>query len=187
MTAIGLMAALTCIFGPLSITLPFTPIPISLATLILYLSAFVLGCKAAAVSCVIYLLLGLAGLPVFSGFGSGAGKLFGPTGGYLIGYLFLVVVSGWFIERFRQKWYLCLCGMILGTALLYLFGTLWMAYSTDMTFYQALAAGTLPFIPGDIAKICVILVLGPAVYKRLNRAGLVMANARRIAPHTGRL
>lgn len=65
MTLIGLMSALMCVAGPLSVPLPFTPVPISLTNLIIYLTAFVLGCKSGTVSYVIYLLLGTAGLPVF--------------------------------------------------------------------------------------------------------------------------
>lgn len=174
MAAIGFMAALTCILGPFSITFPFSPIPISLLTLVIYFSAFVLGAKAAALSCLIYLLLGLAGLPVFSGFGAGVGKLLGPTGGYLIGYLFLAFIGGWFVEKFPGKWYLHFAGMIIATAVLYTFGTIWMAYSAGMTFTQALAAGVLPFIPGDLAKIIAALLTGPAVQKRLQKAGVVL-------------
>lgn len=87
MTLIGLMSALMCVAGPLSVPLPFTPIPISLTNLVIYLTAFVLGCKSGTVSYVIYLLLGTAGLPVFSGFTGGLSKLAGPTGGYLIGFV----------------------------------------------------------------------------------------------------
>lgn len=173
MSAIGLMAAVTCVLGPLTIVIPFTPIPISLVTLVIYLSAFVLGAKLATVSCLIYLLIGLAGVPVFSGFGAGAGKLFGPTGGYLIGYLFMAFITGYFVEKFKGKWYLSFSGMVFGTAVLYLFGTAWLAYSADMTFAAALAAGVIPFIPGDLAKIVIILIIGPVVRKRLNKAGLI--------------
>ncbi|MBQ8591484.1 MAG: biotin transporter BioY [Lachnospiraceae bacterium] len=172
MAAVGLMAALICILGPVVIMLPFTPIPISLATLVLYLSAFVLGYRLATISCLIYLLLGLVGLPVFSGFAGGAGKLFGPTGGYLIGYLLVVYVSGYFIEKFYKMWYFHLIGMALATAILYLFGTVWLACCADMTFAEAFMAGVIPFIPGDIVKIVIILFVGPMIRKRLYKAGV---------------
>ena len=77
----GLMTALTCILGPMSLALPFTPVPISLTNFVVFLSVWLLGWRLGTVSYLIYLLLGLAGLPVFSGFTGGAGKLLGPTGG----------------------------------------------------------------------------------------------------------
>ena len=89
----GLMAAVLCILGPISLPLPFSPVPISLGTLAVYLAAVILGGRLGTVSCALYLLLGLAGLPVFSGYAGGAAKLFGPTGGYLTGYLFLAMVG----------------------------------------------------------------------------------------------
>ena len=92
MSLIGLMTALTCVLGPLAIPLPFSPVPISFTNLAVYLAVYVLGMKAGAVSYLVYLLLGMAGLPVFSGFTGGFGKLAGPTGGYLIGFIFMAVI-----------------------------------------------------------------------------------------------
>lgn len=89
LTLIGLMAALTCIAGPLSLPLPFSPVPISLTNLAIYFSVYILGMKRGTISYLVYLLLGLVGLPVFSAFTSGPAKLFGPTGGYLIGFIFI--------------------------------------------------------------------------------------------------
>ena len=82
MALIGVMAAVTCILGPLSV--PIGQIPISLTNLVIYFTVFVLGIWAGTGSYGIYLLLGAVGLPVFSGFAGGLGKLLGPTGGYLI-------------------------------------------------------------------------------------------------------
>ena len=87
MTLIALMTALTCILGPLSIPLPFSPVPISFTNLVLYFSVFVLGTKFSTISYIVYLLIGLVGLPVFSGFSGGPAKVAGPTGGYLVGFV----------------------------------------------------------------------------------------------------
>ena len=100
---IALVTAITCILAPLSIPLPFSPVPLSLTNLVLYISIFILGWKAATVSYLAYLLLGAIGLPVFSGFAGGLGKLAGPTGGYLVGMIFLTILSGWIAERFLKK------------------------------------------------------------------------------------
>ena len=105
MTLIALMTALTCILSPLSIPLPFSPVPISFTNLVLYFSVFILGRKFSTISYIVYLLIGLAGLPVFSGFSGGPAKVAGPTGGYLIGFLFLTWIAGFFVEHFKGKLY----------------------------------------------------------------------------------
>ena len=99
LTLIGLMTAVTCILGPLSIPLPFSPVPISFTNLAIYLSVFVLGMKKGTVSYIVYLLLGMVGLPVFSGFTGGLGKLAGPTGGYLAGFIFLAIIAGFCVDK----------------------------------------------------------------------------------------
>ena len=84
MTLIALMTALTCILGPLSIPLPFSPVPISFTNLVLYFSVFVLGTKFSTISYIVYLLIGLVGLPVFSGFSGGpdkSGRAYGRISG----------------------------------------------------------------------------------------------------------
>ena len=102
-TLIGLMAAVTCIAGPLSLALPFSPVPISLTNLAIYVSVYILGMRRGTISYLVYLLLGLVGLPVFSAFTSGPAKLFGPTGGYLTGFIFMALISGYCIDiRFRD-------------------------------------------------------------------------------------
>ena len=191
LTKIALMAALLCVISPFAITFPFSPVPISLATLILYLCVYILGRCDAVISCAIYLLIGLVGIPVFSGFTGGLGKVLGPTGGYLLGYLFLVYVSGLFVEKWSQgsksgnlkkeetgvhcnlNYLMQGVGMILGTAVCYLFGSLWLSYQSGMEFAVALGVGVLPFIPGDILKIVVGVIVGASVRKRLVRAGMI--------------
>lgn len=172
LTMIGVMSAIICILGPLSIPLPFSPVPISLTNLAIYFTIYVLGMKKSTISYLIYLLIGLIGLPVFSSFSSGPAKLLGPTGGYLIGFIFIALISGLFIDRWFSNYVLCFIGMLLGTAICYLLGTIWLAYQAHLSFYAALGAGVIPFIPGDIAKIIIALVAGPQIRKRLKKAGL---------------
>lgn len=169
---VGMMAAVTCVLGPLSIPLPISPVPISLTNFAIYLAIYVLGTKRGTLSYVIYLLIGLAGLPVFSAFTGGAGKLLGPTGGYLIGFIPMALICGIFIEKWQQR-YLHFIGMVLGTLVAYALGTAWLAWQAEMTFSAALAAGVIPFIPGDLAKIIICLLIGPEIRKRLRAAGLV--------------
>lgn len=172
MVIICVMAAVTCILGPLSLAIPISPVPISLTNLAVYFAIYVLGMKRGTISYLIYLLIGLIGLPVFSSFSGGPGKLFGPTGGYLIGFIFMALICGFFIEKWESRWYMHFIGMVLGTAVCYLFGTVWLAYQAHMGFAAALGAGVIPFIPGDLAKIIIALIAGPVIRKRLKRAGL---------------
>lgn len=172
MALIGVMAAVTCILGPLSLAIPVSPVPISLTNLAVYFAIYVLGMKRGTISYCIYLLLGLTGLPVFAAFTAGAGKLFGPTGGYLIGFIFMALICGFFIEKWEKKLYMHFIGMVLGTAVCYFFGTAWLAYTAHMGFAAALAAGVIPFIPGDLAKIIIAMIAGPVIRKQLKRAGL---------------
>ena len=81
MTIISLMTAMICILGPITLAIPISPVPISFVTLAIYLAVYILGMKKGAISCLLYLLIGFVGLPVFSAFTGGVGQLLGPTGG----------------------------------------------------------------------------------------------------------
>lgn len=173
MSTVAMMTAITCILAPISIAIPISPVPISFTTLAVCLTLYVLGMKWGTVSYILYLLIGLAGVPVLSGFTGGPGKLFGPTGGYMIGFIFMCTVTGWIIDRFSNKRLLCFLGMVLGMAICYLFGTLWLSYQADMNLHAAFAAAVLPFIPADLIKIICILLIGPEIRKALVKAGLI--------------
>ena len=137
--------------------------------LALYLAAYVLGMKLGFISCLLYLLLGAVGLPVFSGFSGGLAKLSGPTGGYLIGFLFLSLICGFFIQRFPGKVWVHAAGMVCGAAVCYLFGTAWLAVQMDLTFRAALTIGVLPYLPGDVIKIIIALMIGPLLRRQTRK------------------
>ncbi len=167
LTLIALFTAITCILGPLSLPIPISPVPISFTNLVLYIGLYILTVKQSTYSYVVYLLLGLVGLPVFSAFSGGFGKLFGPTGGYLFGFLPLIWISGHFVSHYRSNKLLHFIGMCLGTGICYLFGTLWLAFQLEITFTAALAIGVTPYLIGDLAKICISLYVGPQIALRL--------------------
>ena len=167
MTVTALMTAITCILGPMSIPIPVSPVPISLTNLVIYFMAYVLGAKFSVISYVLYLLLGTVGLPVFSGFSGGLGKLAGPTGGYLIGFIFLAAIAGYAVEKFPGKIYIHAIGMVLGTAVCYIFGTIWLAGQLGIGFIAGLGVGVIPYLPGDTVKIILALVLGPQIKKAI--------------------
>ncbi|MBE5883776.1 MAG: biotin transporter BioY [Lachnospiraceae bacterium] len=173
MALIGLMTAILCIIAPISIFLPFSPVPLSLGTLAIYFVVTVLGMKRGIISVTLYLLLGFAGLPVFSGFSGGAGKLFGPTGGFIIGYLFIALICGAFVDKWYHRPFICILGMLLGTAVCYAFGTIWLAREARLTFSSALVTGVLPFILGDLIKLALAMTIGYQVRNRLNRSALL--------------
>ena len=170
---VGLMAAVICVLGPWALNIPVSPVPISLGTLGIYFVLSVLGMKLGTLSVVIYILLGFVGLPVFAGFTSGAAKLFGPTGGYIIGYIPMALICGFFVDRFTKKIPLYLVGMVLGTLACYLLGTIWLQVQLSKTFLQALTIAVIPYIPGDIVKIIIATIIGYQIRKRLLKAGLL--------------
>ena len=166
MTLIAVMAAITCILGPLSIPIPISPVPISLTNLAIYLTVCLLGWKFGTISYLIYLLIGIAGLPVFSGFSSGFAKLLGPTGGYLIGFIPMAIIAGIVIDKFTNRG-IQILGMIVGTAICYAFGTAWFCFQSGYTVGAALAVCVIPFIPADRCKMVIAMIIGPMVRKRL--------------------
>lgn len=164
MVLIALMTAVTCVLGPLSIPLPFSPVPISLTNFAIFLAIFVLGMKSGTISFIIYLLLGAIGVPVFSSFRGGLQVLAGPTGGYLIGFIFLALIMGFALDHFNRKLVPTIIGMIIGMTVCYAFGTVWLAKLLSLSFKEGLMMGVIPYLPGDAAKIIIAAIVGPKLY-----------------------
>ena len=162
-----MFTAVLSVLSILTIPMP-TGVPVTLQTFAVALCGCVLGWKRGLCSTVIYLLLGTAGLPVFSGFTGGLAKLAGPTGGYLVGFIFMVILAGLFAERFAGRRFLVVTGMILGTAVAYIFGTAWLAFQMDLSFTAALSIGVIPYLPGDTAKIIIAVTFGPVLRDRIS-------------------
>lgn len=173
MTTAAMMTAITCILGPVAVPIPVSPVPVSLTNMVIFFMVYLLGMKWGTVSCLLYLLIGLAGLPVFSGFTGGIGKLMGPTGGYLIGFIFLALIAGYFVDRFRGNVPMYVAGMITGMMVTYLFGTLWLARQLGVGFAAGLGAGVIPYLPGDGLKIAAAAIAGPKIKRSLDLAGRV--------------
>ena len=173
MAVIGLMTAVICIAAPFSIPIPISPVPISLTNFIIFIAVYVLGMRSASICVVLYLILGTAGLPVFSSFSGGLAKLAGPTGGYLAGFVLLALIQGFVLERIPGKKYAAVPGMIIGMAVCYALGTTWLAWQTGQSFAAALTIGVLPYLPGDAVKIIIAAITGPklraAVRRSLNK------------------
>ncbi len=171
MSAAALMTALFCVLGPMSI--PIGPIPISFTNLVFYLTVYLLGTKLGTISYLVYLLLGTAGLPVFSGYSGGLAKLAGPTGGYLVGFILMGIVSGIAIKKCHGKPLFSILGMAAGTVIAYLFGTVWYSIEASCSVWAALCACVFPFLLGDAVKILLAAQIGPLIRKALQKAHLL--------------
>ena len=101
-----------------------------------------------------------------SGFTGGIGKLAGPTGGYIIGFIPMAIIAGIVIDKFSQRW-IQILGMIVGTAICYAFGTAWFCIQAGYTVSAALAVCVIPFIPADLIKMVIAMIIGPEIRKRL--------------------
>ena len=174
LTAAALMTAVLCVLGPLSV--PVGPVPVAMANFGVSLAAWLLGPRLGALSVAAYLLLGAVGVPVFAGYGAGAAVLFGPTGGYLIGYLAQALLGGWAVERSGGRVLWSGLGLAGGVAVSYAFGTAWFILQMGCTLPYALTVCVLPFIPFDAAKVALASVLGSILRRALHRAGLLHHN-----------
>ena len=166
LTRIALMTAVLCILAPIS--LPIGSVALTMATFAIYLMAYLLKPRQALVAVGLYLLLGAVGLPVFSGYMAGISRFAAPGGGYLIGYLFLAGISSAFVHRFSSI-FLQIGGMLLATCLTYGIGTFWLSYSTGISFFTALPAGALVFLPLDLIKIFLSFYIGRKIQKHIKK------------------
>lgn len=171
LTLTAAMAALICVAGPLTVAIG--PVPLSLASFAVYLAGAILGWKRGSLAVAVYLLIGLAGVPVFSGFSGGVQKLFGVTGGYLAGYVACALITGLFsgeprVKKPRPAWMMA-AGMVLGTVVLYAVGTAWFMVQTGNALAAALGMCVLPFLAGDAVKIAAASVIAVPVRRALYR------------------
>ena len=154
----GVFAALTAVCAWITLPLPFTPVPINLALLGVYLSACLLGSHFGLYSQLIYILLGAIGLPVFSGFSGGFAILVGPTGGYILGYAFAAFITGLLAGDCTSVKRL-IAAMVCGCAVCYAFGSLWYMLQSGTGLVPTLLACVVPFLPGDALKIAAAVLL----------------------------
>ncbi|HMK45942.1 MAG TPA: biotin transporter BioY [Methanocella sp.] len=157
----SLFSALTAIGAWITIPLP---VPLTLQTMFTLLAGAVLGWYFGALSMIVYVLMGLIGLPVFAGGQSGLGVLIGPIGGYLLGFIAGAAVTGLIVKIKKKPGYLWLCtAMVAGTIVIYLFGVSQLAFVMHLPADRALVLGVLPFLPGDVLKIMV----GAAIARKI--------------------
>jgi biotin transport system substrate-specific component len=168
---IGMASALTGLAAQLEIRLPFTPVPVTLQPLAVFVFGAALGSRRAALAMLLYLVEGAAGLPVFAGGAAGLAHLAGPTGGYLLGFVPAAFVVGFFAERGWDRAPLpTALAMGAGSLVLYACGVAQLAAYVGRD--AALASGFYPFVAGDLLKIAVAAGFLPSLWKLLERVHL---------------
>ena len=176
-------AAVICVLSPFAIP---AAVPVTLATLGVYIAAGCLSAPMSTAAVAVYLAIGALGAPVFSGFSGGVGRLAGPTGGYLVGYLPLAAITSALVSLWRRyekkpgherapiavDLAVRAAAMIAGTVVLYALGTAWFVISQKTTFAAALPTCVLPFLPGDAAKIAAAAIVSRSLTPLLSKAGI---------------
>ncbi|MBL7203048.1 MAG: biotin transporter BioY [Desulfobacteraceae bacterium] len=153
--------------------IPLPPVPITLQTMFVYLAGALLGARLGALSQVVYLLIGIIGLPVFAGGKAGLGVLLGPTGGYLIGFIAGAYVIGKLVEmRQRPGFIWIVFSMVIGTVVIYLFGVIQLSLIARLSIDKAITVGALPFLIGDTLKIVVAALIAVKIRDRVRIKGL---------------
>jgi biotin transport system substrate-specific component len=170
--AVVLITALTAAAAQASIPLPFTPVPFTLQPMVVLLGGAALGSRLGMSSQVLYLLLGMAGLPVFAAspvLPQGIARLMGPTGGYLLSYPIAAFVTGWLAERrFDRRYLTSALAMAAGLTIIFAAGVAWLAWFSQpahLGLDAALRTGLYPFVPADIIKIFLAAAVLPSVWK----------------------
>lgn len=166
---IGMMSALICISA--WITVP-TTIPFTMQTFAIFFALCLFGGKRGTISVVIYVLLGMVGLPVFANFKSGLGTILGPTGGYVLGFILIALIYWIFVGVFGEKYYIQFIAMILGLIICYTFGTAWFINLYTKTkspigVNTALSLCVYPFILPDVVKMIIAFSLAKVLKKHI--------------------
>lgn len=163
----ALLAAFLCILAPVSI--PIGAVPVSLGTFCVCLLALLADRRCALMALVLYVGMGAVGLPVFAGFVGGGQVLVGPTGGFLLGYIFMVMVISLFCRK-RRSVPRMVAGTVLGHLVCYAVGTVWYAVLAKVSLVAAFLVGVLPFLAFDAIKIVAVIVLVVLLGNRIDRA-----------------
>ncbi|MFC7073756.1 biotin transporter BioY [Halovenus rubra] len=161
-----IVATLTGAFAQVAFPYPFSPVPVTLQTVGVYLGGLLLGPVWGGLALLLYALVGTAGAPVFANFGAGLGVITGPTGGYIVSFPIAAAVIGGLVHR-RVKPRpldtvsipLQVIGMLVGLTVIYAIGSVWLAASTDQSLVSGLIEGGVVFVPGDLLKAVAVISL----------------------------
>ncbi len=174
---VAMCASIICLLAQITIPLPL--IPITGQTLAIGIVATILGSRYSTITVLVYLSLGLIGLPVFSQFTSGFGILFGPTGGYLIGFIPTALLIGLWLEKTSYTYIQAFIANIIGMCITLAIGSIWLALFAELSWQEALVTGIYPFLPVGIIKAFLAAWFGITIRQRLNTARLLPAQTKR--------
>jgi biotin transport system substrate-specific component len=174
--AVLFITVLTAAAAQVSIPLPFTPVPLTLQPMIVLLGGAALGSRLGMASQVLYLLAGLAGLPVFAtspALPQGVLRVLGPTGGYLMAYPLAAFVTGWLAERgFDRRYLTSVVAMVAGLSVIFTCGLVWLAWfavPVPAGWQRALQLGLYPFVGADVVKILIASAVLPGIWRLVGR------------------
>jgi biotin transport system substrate-specific component len=163
-------AALIAIAAQISISLPFTPVPITGQTFAVATTAAALGLRTGAASSFLYVGAGLVGLPVYADGGSGWHAVSGASGGYLIGFLGCALLIGWCGDRgWTSSFSSTIGAMLLGETVIYICGVLWLRHSLHVSVERAFELGLYPFVVGDLLKVYAAAAVLPPAHRLVAR------------------
>lgn len=163
-------AILTAALAQIEIPLPY--VPISGQTLAVGLTATIIGSRLGALSMIEYVLIGAAGVPVFAGLDGGFQVLSGPTGGYIIGFIFAAFVTGFTLEKGGFTLKIAVFANIIGMAIILMLGVIGLKHVTGLSWEKSLAAGVYPFLITGLIKAFLAGWIGIAVRKKLKESAL---------------
>lgn len=155
--------------------IPIGPVPIVLSNFFVICAGLLLGKTWGSISIAVYLLLGVLGLPVFSQ-GGGIAILFGPTGGFLFGYLLGAFITGLLIEKLPRNLFGIIISVTAGLIMIYLPGIPWLKFTLDFTWSKAFMAGMVPFLIGDTLKGVAAVILFLSIQKSAPELFLIISS-----------
>jgi biotin transport system substrate-specific component len=163
-------AAIIAVAAQISISLPFTPVPITGQTFAVAGTAAALGLRTGAASSLLYVAAGLVGLPVYADATSGWHVLSSASGGYLIGFIGCALVVGWCGDRgWTSSFSSTIGAMLLGETVIYIFGLLWLRHVLHTPLEKTLEFGLYPFVVGDLLKVYAAAAVLPPAHRLVAR------------------
>lgn len=171
MIVAALFAAIIAVAAQIMINIP--PVPFTLMTIAVMLTATILGAKYGTLAVTVYVVMGVIGIPVFAGMKGGFGIVLGPTGGYLIAIIPAALFVGWYLETFGHTKVQAIIANMIAVFIILVLGTIWLKVVADLPWIGAFKGGMLPFVLPDLAKAIAAAILGILIRNRLVAAKLI--------------
>ena len=171
MCQIASFVAIIIVCAQISIPMPYG-VPMTLQTFAILLAGVVLGPKGGAIATLVYMLLGAIGIPVFTAFTGGLGIIFGRTGGFILAFPFVALAAG--IGGRRKSVFGLILWLLIGTIILFIGGLLMFSFVTSSSLVASFTLVVVPFIPTEIIKIVMVVLLGKVIKKAFFRSGIII-------------